>query len=187
MPQRFVYHAVPPAMVGETLYPLRDLFRLEPDLYRLERAKYDDHPERRRIPQCHIAKLNCVGEEVLNFSPVHPNLIYRAWQGLGVTLKPKLWFGIPLERLLHLPVVVTVPENKGRVGEDLGNEAVRWLEPETYRELTALPEVTLRWYMRLVQEKKRGGWFVGVPHVLVKGQVSAIDLDPFDWSVDASL
>lgn len=128
MPQRFVYHAVPPTMVGETLYPLRDLFRLEPDLYRLERAKYDDHPERRRIPQRPIAKLDCAGEEVLNFSPVHPKLIYRAWQGLGVTLKPKLWFGVPLERLSHLQAVVTVPENKGRVGEDLGDEAVRWLE-----------------------------------------------------------
>lgn len=56
----YVYHALPLQLMGETLYPLRDLARLEPERYAHERAKYDDHPARRRIPEQHIAKLESV-------------------------------------------------------------------------------------------------------------------------------
>lgn len=178
-----VYHAVPPKMAGETLYPLRDLKGLEPELYHRERAKYDDHPERRRIPEQRVAKLNCVHEEVLNFAPVHPHRIYQVWQDLGVRLKPVLWFGIPVSRLAGLAAVVTVPEATRNVGDDLSDDVVRWLEPATYRELGTLPDVTLRWYERLIAEKKRGAWFVGVLHVLVRGSVSVAGLVPIDWSL----
>ncbi len=181
-----VYHVVPLKLVGEILYPLRDLRKLSPERYDVERAKYDDHPARRKIPLARVAKLNCVYEETLNFAPVHPRVIYRAWQALGVSLKPVLWFGIPLERLHGLPAVVTLPEVERGVGADHGDDAVRWLEPEHYRELTALPERTLVWYRQLVGEKKRGGWFVGVPHVLVRGPVSVAGLTPFDWSLPES-
>ena len=178
-----IYHGVPPQMLGETLYPLYELKSLSPERYRTEIAKYDDHPARRKIPLAHVAKLNCTYIETLNFAPVHPHIIYRAWQELGVTLKSVLWFGVPLERLGASPAVITLPEAERAVGEDYADDAVRWLEPAHYRELTVLPEATLRWYERLVQEKRRGAWFAHVPHVLVRGRVSVAGLTPLDWSL----
>ena len=176
----FVYHACPAEMLGVTLYPLADLKILYPKLYARERSKYDDHPARKRIPWARVAKLECSRQETLNFAPIHPHLIYRAWADLGVTLPSALWFRIPVERFAELPAVVFVPS--GAVGDDIPDADVRWFDPRTYYELT-LPPATLEWYRELHTKGKRGAWFARVPHVLVNGPVSVAGLEPFDWSV----
>lgn len=179
----FVYHAKPAEMIGETLYPLEQLAGLEPERYRREFAKYDDHPDRQLIPTQYIAGLACQRQAVLNFAPVHPYLIYRAWRDLGVTLPPQSWFRIPVSRLARLPAVVTLPDAGRTAGRDLPVDAVSTFDAARYRELSGLPEATLRWYAQLVRQRRRGGWFVGVPHILVRGEVSVAGLTSLDWSV----
>lgn len=168
-------------MFGDTLYPLADLETSHPELYARELSKYGDHPARRRIPQARVAKLGCARRETLNFAPVHPRFIYRAWTDLGVTLPATLWFAIPVERLRELPAVVYRPSG-GNVGADLTDAEVSWFDAEAYRELTELPLQTLEWYQELRETGRRGGWFARVPHVLVNGPVSVAGLEPFAWS-----
>ena len=168
-------------MFGDTLYPLADLETSHPELYAREVSKYGDHPARRRIPQAYVAKLGCARRETLNFAPVHPQLVYRAWADLGVSLPPTLWFAIPVEHLEGLPVVVYRPSGEN-VGADLTDANVSWFDAEAYRELTELPSETLEWYRKLCEIGRRGGWFARVPHVLVKGPVSVAGLEPFGWS-----
>lgn len=105
-------------MFGTTLYPLADLKTFHPELYAYERLKYDDHPARKRIPWARVAKLKCSRQETLNFAPIHPHLIHRAWTDLGVTLVPKPWFRIPVERFTGFPAVIYRPTG-GNVGVDL--------------------------------------------------------------------
>ncbi len=45
-----IYHLVPEAMRGEMLLPLSDLLTVFPDLYSKEVKKYDDHPQRQKLP-----------------------------------------------------------------------------------------------------------------------------------------
>lgn len=177
---KFVYHTCPPEMLGDVLYPLADLENLEPELYARELSKYSDHPARRRIPWAHVAKLGCARRETLNFAPVHPRLIYRAWFDLGVTLPATRWFGVPVERFGRLPAVIYTPSG-GDVGADLDAD-VSWFDAERYRELAELPPLTLEWYRKLLEAHRRGGWFARVPHVLVRGPVSVAGLEAFNWS-----
>jgi len=178
----FVYHAHPPVILGDTLYPLPDLKALSPERYARELSKYDDHLARRRIPQARVAKLGCARQETLNFAPVHPHIIFRAWADLGAVLAPKRWFRIPVVRFAGLPAVVFTPPG-GAVGADITDADVAWFGAAAYRELTELPPATLEGYTDLHKAGKHGAWFAGVPHVLVRGAVSVAGLEPFDWSV----
>ena len=173
-----IYHQVPQGIIGETLYPLSELETVVPGLYRKQRAKYKDHPSRERIPYQRVPKLDCLRREVLNFSPLHPHLVYRAWQELGVTLPDANWYQLPIEAVSHLPTVIYRPD--GRVGEAIPEGAVGWLEPPTYQEVK-LSEATKAWYAELHQRGLRGGWFARTPHVLVKGTVSVKDIKIIAW------
>ncbi len=178
---RFLYHACPPELFGDVLYPLANLAELNPKLYARELSKYSDHPARRRIPWARVAKLGCARRETLNFAPVHPQLIYRAWFELGITLPATRWFSVPVRRFGGLPAVIYTPSG-GDAGADLTDAEVSWFSAETYRELTELPPETLTWYRQLLETHRRGGWFARVPHVLVKGPVSVAGLEAFGWS-----
>ena len=174
-----IYHQVPQGMIGETLYPLSELETVAPELYRKQRAKYRDHPSRERIPYQRVPKLDCWRREVENLSPLHPYLIYKAWQNLGVTLPDVSWYQLPVKAVAHLPTVLYQPS--GDVGKDIPEEGVRWLEPTIYQEVTELSEATKVWYAELHRRGLRGGWFARTPHVLVKGAVSVKDTKVIAW------
>ena len=174
----FIYHQVPQGMIGETLYPLGALETFAPEIYQAQRAKYKDHPNRERIPYQRMPKLDCLRRDVLNFSPLHPHLVYRAWQKLGVTLPDANWYQLPIEAAAHLPAVLYQPGEK--VGEAIPEAAVRWLEPAICQEVR-LSEATKAWYAKLHQRGLRGGWFARTPHVLVKGVVSVRDVKVIAW------
>ena len=174
----YIYHHIPENMRGETLYPLGELEVFAPELYEQQTAKYRDHPSRRRIPYQRIPKLDCLRKEVLNFSPLHPHLVYEAWQALGVTLPDVNWYRFPIEAVAHLPAVIYQP---GRVGEDIPEAHVRWLEPATYQEVTALSGATEKWYAQLHKAGRKGGWFAHTPHVLVRGAVSVRGAAVITW------
>lgn len=180
----FVYHACPPALLGEILYSLRVLAAISPEHYARELSKYGDYPARRRIPQQRVPKLGCARQEVLNFAPIHPQIIFQAWADLGVALPSRFWFRIPVERLAKSPAVVFAPR-EGAAGEDVPDTQEAWFDAEVYRELTELPPAALEGYRELHKAGKRGAWFAGVPHVLVKGPVSVAGLEPLDWSAPA--
>lgn len=147
----------------------------------MQSPTYGDHPTRKRIPWARVAKLGCARRDVLDFAPVHPQLIFRAWAELGVTLPATLWFAVPVKRFEGLPVVLYRPSGEN-VGADLTDAEVSWFDTEAYRELTELPPETLEWYRKLRETRRRGAWFARVPHVLVKGPVSVAGLGPFSWS-----
>ena len=173
----YIYHQIPENMTGETLYPLSELETLAPKLYQQQIVKYFDHPSRERIPYQRIPKLDCLRKEVLNFSPLHPHLVYEAWQALGVTLPDVNWYQFPIEAVAHLPAVVYQPG----LSEDIPGAHVRWLEPATYREGTALSDATKKWYAQLHEAGRRGGWFAHTPHVLVRGAVSVERAAVISW------
>ena len=177
----FVYHQVPPGMVGETLYPLKTLERLEPTLYKAQIAKYNDHPARQRIPYQSIPKLGCSRAETLNFAPLHPRHIYLEWETLGVTLPEVRWYKIPVRHIAHLPAVIYKPGEERSVGDDIPEDRVDVFNPATYEELTALPQKTRDWYLSLHTRGRKGAWFAHVPHVLVRGAVSVREAEVIDW------
>lgn len=152
------------------LYPLNDIRARHPDVYEREIAKYRDHPSRAELPRTVIGKLNCLWNDVLHCSPIHPHLLYRAWRERGANIDPdREFYRIPISQVAHLPVAMM----KGR--------EVEWLDKEGYSELDTVPVETLEWYERMAEQGLVRGSFVGVPHVLVKGPIDISGVEVVRW------
>ncbi len=175
-----IYHVSPLRMVGEILYPLNTLQQLHPAIYEYEIAKYRDHPSRFNLPQLVIPKLNCLWNDVVQCSPIHPHLLYLALRERGFPLQPdRAFFQIPLASLRDVPVAVVTSSGDPTV--PLREEDVCLLDHTTYRELDIVPAETQQWYDHLAQQKKLFGLFMGVPHVMVLGPIPVAQVRQIRW------
>ncbi|QBD76366.1 hypothetical protein EPA93_10235 [Ktedonosporobacter rubrisoli] len=172
-----LYHQYPLDMRGEVLYPLNTLKYLYPDIYEREILKYQDHPNREDLPKRVIPLLNCLWNDVVQCSPIHPHLVYLALRERGFPVQPdRAFWQIPLSALADVPIaVVGYPRNP------LGQEHAHWLDRSTYCELDAVPAETLAWYDYLAQQKKLVGIFQGIPHVMVQGPISVLHARKIHW------
>jgi hypothetical protein len=166
-----MYHMHPPQMVGEVLYPLNTLRQLHPGIYTREIAKYQDHPSRFNLPRLHIPKLNCLWNDVVQCSPIHPHLLYLALRerGLLPAQHSRTFFQIPVSSLGDTPLAIV--SSSGDPTIPLREEEVQLIDHTTYRELDIVPAQALEWYDHLARQKKLFGLFMGVPHVMVQGPI----------------
>ena len=94
---RCVFHARTPGNAGaERLEPLSALRTTSPEAYARAIAKYDDTPERRRLPSTRIPLLDVRWIEAVFLSPVRPHAIWTAWREIGgVDLPAQKFWAIP--------------------------------------------------------------------------------------------
>lgn len=181
----FIYHLVPEDMRGEELVPLAELRSLWPDLHQREIKKYDDHPQRKMLPQRILKKLNCPQAEVLHFSPIHPRLMFEGLKSVFPDWDhPSKFFEIPIERLRGLPSVMFDMNCTGRYifGEDEPEEMFDWVTPESYQILTEIPREALEFYRSWREQGRRGAPAMArIPHVMVRGRVNVQDCRTLDW------
>jgi len=169
-PMSFVYHGCPEIMKGSVLYPLNELRTRHPEVYRRALAKYEDHPDRAKLPSTILPLLDCLWNDVLHCSPIHPPRLDDAWRAQGVERVPrKTFFQIPVDRVGHHPVAVM----RGR--------ELEWLNTACFQEITAVPAETVEWYRKLARQERFGAHFVGVPHILVKGPIDIEGVEIVNW------
>jgi hypothetical protein len=176
-PTRYVYHRVPPNLRGSVLYPLNQLKGRFPDLY--ERLQ-ENYATRRDIAALHIPPLgNCLWNDVLFFSPVHPARIQAALVDAGHEL-PEAWHAFYQvdARLLDPALAVLYRQSEtywtGHFDVDEASDQIgRDCSPFTSESLEGLAEVTstARSHFASVAPGGRPLLFLGIPHVLYKGQL----------------
>lgn len=174
----YIYHQQPTSMRGSTLYPLNQLKEIAPDIYSQQIKKYDDRPY---LLKRKIALLDCYWNDVLHCSSIHPTHIYQVWANYGIELNSTLkWFKIPLKHIRASSAVIykNIPHQSKST---LLEQAFEPLNPSIYKELEALPETTLDFYQHLIAQGKRGGFFHGVPHVLVKASIDISGIELVNW------
>ena len=74
----YVYHMVPKEMKGEVLNSLNEMKLIHPELHKHYSKKYFNHPERERLLLRRIPKLDCLWNNVIFLSPLHPYYVYEA-------------------------------------------------------------------------------------------------------------
>lgn len=174
----YMYHRVPDDMFGTKLYPLNVLRSVNRDIYRIARSKYlhDDErglPDRTFLMAQVVPKLNCLWNDVLHSSSVHPQKIMDAWTTAGFTpRRPLTMFEIPLEmldpdRLLiyeYRTWTIDLPE-----GEFIPYDPERYGH---YAEVTAIAREKFK-----SMTARRPFWmFAHIPHVLYRGEIETRDL-----------
>jgi hypothetical protein len=182
----YVYHRVPPDLRGRVLYPLNELKGRFPDLY--ERLQ-ENYATRRDIAALRIPPLgNCLWNDVLHLSPIHPARIQAALSEAGHEL-PEAWrrfFQIDARLLDPASAVLYRSSETYWAGQfdvekasaTIGRDCV-WFDPRLLDELREVPQATREHYASVTPEAAaktaRMGHFpvlyLHTPHVLYKGQL----------------
>jgi hypothetical protein len=165
-----VYHLVPRNLEGHTLYPLNQLKDSYPALYEAHLSKYEG---REFLLTTKIPLLDCLWNDVLHFSPVHPAKIRDAMLALGQAWQVRQAFVIDT-KAMNFTAQNTVYYFSGKTLKERLYEPFEAERLETMREL---PEATLEYYKRTIEEGTRPLLFAHVPHILHFGHIQLADVE----------
>ncbi|MEX2369088.1 MAG: hypothetical protein WD552_01690 [Candidatus Paceibacterota bacterium] len=164
-----LYHFVPQNMQGTVLYPLNELKDVYPDIYEEAKSKYKG---REAVMQQHIPFLDCLWNDVLHLTAVHPKDIKEA---LGAERKFKA-FVINPHSLAAEKTVVYLYQHKDRMLK-MDKENFSQYDPDDIGQYAELPEATKEYYREMREKGERPLLFVRVPHILYKGSVDTSNLE----------
>jgi hypothetical protein len=181
----FIYHGVPPALHGKTLYPLFELREKLPQVFGKEILKYGDHPKRKELPYKTIPKLGCTRGEVLHCSPIHPNLVFQALKSVFPEGNRSVkFFCIPIEKIAGKQLCLfdmNHPDYEFGLEEDPPS-AFELITSSTYREIKLVPPEAFSFYDEWKVRGERGAPPWGkIPHVFVSGTIDIDGLNVIDW------
>ena len=164
-----LYHRKSPDFRGNVLYPLNALRAVAVDLYERQRSKYVGREEilRQRVPL-----LNCLWNDVLHFSPVHPARVAELARAEGLVWHEAQWFQIDAVAAGFTPANTAVFRYADtRLEGPIGDEEFEPFDIERLARMSELPASTREYYRSVAPGSSRYFIFVGVPHVLHRGPV----------------
>ncbi|CAN5546549.1 hypothetical protein BH10BAC5_BH10BAC5_08840 [soil metagenome] len=164
----FLYHFVRKDLRGDILYPLNMLKTVYPDLYSIQSAKYKD---REQLMGYEIPILNCLWNDVLHFSAVHPKKIARAFELAGEPDRHFECFEIDPYSLEMENTIVFLYSGK-TMQEHLNLENFIAYNPEELARHVNIPDETIEYYREKLSQDKRPLLFHLVPHILYKGSIN---------------
>ncbi len=165
----YLYHRKPKDLQGTTLYPLNALKDVFPDAYAFQAKKYAG---REFIMQQRIPFLDCLWNDVLHFSAVHPQKILEALREAGDSLDgiSHKFFEIDPELLEPEKTIVFLYDGLDRINK-MKKENFASYDPTEVSKYDILPDETRRYYADMISQNKRPLSFHGVPHILYKGNL----------------
>ncbi len=167
---RFVYHHVPVNLTGSVLYPLNQLKQVYPDVAVVQLKKYQG---RESLLSQRILLLNCLWNDVLHFSTVHPAKIKAAMEESGHTIGSRKWRYFEVDAAFFSPSNTVIWEYRERHRTRLLIDESECF-PFEARLLGKYTEVG-KWTRRYYAEVKPGARvlpYVGIAHVLYKGHLN---------------
>lgn len=176
----YVYHVRQPNFVGDRLYPLNNLKAKLPAIYENAVKKYTG---REWLLEAKLPTLDCLWNDVLHFSLMHPSVIYKHLLDVGIDYSKRelLWFEVPLEHTLQHPCALYRNTRKDRSSRQYPESEFEPVTEERVRELSGMPERNLEYYRECVAQKTYPLMWAFAPHVLVKGEFDVSDYRVFDW------
>ncbi len=161
----FVYHNVPDPMVGTKLIPLNQMDESMEGIKTKNLKKYEGREEILERP---VPLLDCMWNDVLQFTPVHPQKVFELQVEMG--LIPKVhdakFFEIPIDSFDPDKTAVFF---KTAPGEE--NVTVKWIKDVDFESLTKIPEATINYYRSLIGTGELPFNYQFVPHILYVGSL----------------
>ena len=172
----YVYHWVPDDLVGHILYPLNQLKSIYPSLYVTKAAKYQN---REAIMQARLPLLDCLWNDVLHFSPVHPSEVQEALAQAGFERKPRRYYEVdPLAKgFTATHAVVFLHQRLNREQFELEEADFRVFDPAELISLGDIPAATLTYYRTMFEQGKHPLVYMYVPHIFYQGRLDISDVN----------
>lgn len=164
----FLYHRVPENMSGYVLYPLNQLKGMRPDIYAEQVRKYDG---REFVMNQRVPTLDCLWNDVLHFSAVHPQEISDEMKKLGQgPLKWRKFYQID-PAIFDVDKTTVYLYRTRLLKEKMLPENWSKFRIEDLCGYSKLPEETIRYYQEQIKEGKKPLLWAWVPHILHKGEI----------------
>ena len=166
----YLYHWVPKNMTGSVLYPLNELKHNYPNIYAEAVKKYEG---REHLLTDKVEILDCLWNDVLHLSPIHPSQIQAAYRANGKSINLRC-FQIDAGSLDPAKTVIYYDPMDRSKKYDL----TTWgrFSPEKLEQLGTLPDKTKAYYKACFDDDERPLLFAGVPHILYQGSIDITDL-----------
>lgn len=169
----YLYHRVPKNMQGNVLYPLNLLKEKYPDIYAKEVSKYDN---RKHLLEVKIPLLNCVWNDVLHFSAVHPSHIKEALIAGGKDADFTLSCYQVDPKMLSSENTVVYLYNQGSATNPSNKKVFIPYNPNDIGKFAVMPEGTKRYYKESITQGKKTLLFHLIPHILYRETLSIVGL-----------
>lgn len=169
----FLYHRTPPHMEGTELIPLNEQRELYPKLYEESVSKYAGRMEVMKII---IPSFECLWNDVLFLSPVHPQVINEVRRRYEVPTPERRWFEIDSNLLDQNKLLLFRHRPEWLIQKEMEKgeyEPFAKLSEEEKVSLSQLQEPG-EWSIRRWREEAL--YFGYVPHILYRGRIETIGL-----------
>lgn len=176
----FIYHVKKAGFAGDRLYPLNSIKDRLPVVYEAEARKYQG---REWLMGVKLPVLDCLWNDVLHFSLMHPAVIYEHLTEAGIDYSKRelYWFEVPLADALARPCVLYKNSREDRNEREFPAADFEPVTEARVRELAYMPERNLRYYRECAARKTYPLMWCYAPHVLVKGELDVASYRTFDW------
>lgn len=156
-------------MTGGVLYPLNTLQTIYPDIYHAHKTKYEGREEMMGFI---IPRLNCLWNDVLHFSAVHPKEVKDAIAQAGGRSDYTLSCYEIDSNQLELDKVVVYLYSTPNINLNMTTESeFVSFDPKDIEKYSHLPKETIEYYAESYRNKRKPLPFHRVPHILYKGSV----------------
>jgi len=161
----YVYHGVPPELLGTKLLPLNLLEKEPHDLYEEKRSKYKGREE---VSQRNIPELGCTWADVVQLLPLQPQKVFEAQRDMNaITELPDYkYFKIPLSQLDPKRTFVFF---KTAPGEKYSH--ILPIDQVDFDSIQEVPPSTLVYYYMSAEAKTPVFNYQFIPHVLYRGEI----------------
>ena len=167
----YLYHMVPKDMKGSVLYPLNILKKKYPLLYKEKVKKYQN---RKYLLKQKIPILNCLWNDVLHLTAVHPSKIKRELKNAKIEVSEKSFFKINPKDLEKSKLIVYL--FKDDIKKDYTNFNIKNLSK--YNKINIM---TKNYYREQKSKEERPLLFKNIPHILYKGNINTKNCKIIKW------
>ena len=151
-------------MQGSILFPLNELKEIFPDVFAKAMKKYS---WREKLLDQHIAPLDCLWNDVIHLSPVHPAKLKHAMQKAGRPMNfDWKFYEIDASLLDPTKTVVYIGSPSDMIETDFFA-----FDPNDLEKYSTVPEATKVYYKRIADRGERPLTFHLIPHILFRGSI----------------
>ncbi|MBP6904494.1 MAG: class I SAM-dependent methyltransferase [Candidatus Pacebacteria bacterium] len=159
-------------MEGDILYPLNTLKETNRELYEKQAKKYIG---REHVMEQFIPTLKCKWNDVLHFSPIHPEEIKKALIEAGIQTREGKFYQID-------PAIFPVEDTTvylyrhSKKENNMEPENFTSYDPTALEQYASVSEGTKAYYKEMYEKGERPLLYVKVPHILYKGSITIKDV-----------
>lgn len=167
-------------MIGDVLYPLNRLASVDSDAGAEETKKYEG---RKHLMAVRLPILNCLWNDAIHLSPIHPSKIRQALFETGFQ-------DVPLARTFFLIDPKALTPGKAIHFKNSTDTAGKYDFPDTdfsffnhaeYQELPDVPIEQRNYFIRMKAEGGRPLLWARTPHVFYQGELNIKNAKIIQW------